>query len=122
MHKLMILIEPLPDQDKFESSWPAFLKLVESLPGLRREATSNVEHLLFGSFPYTLVHELFFDTMEATQAALASDSGRQAGKILQEITQGKVALCFADHKEDNPENIIKYREQSQDDRKNTHSN
>ena len=114
MHKLMILIEDTVNQEEFEGGWPSFLKLVESLPGLRREATTNVENLVFGRFTYQIIHELFFDKMDDTRAAMSTEAGREAGKILQQITQGKLTILFADHKEDIPENILKYREQPLD--------
>lgn len=114
MHKLVILIETLSDPSSFEAVWPEFLHLVESMPGLKREATSHVDHILFGTFPYTLIHELYFDSMEATQAAMSSEEGRAAGKLLQSMTEGRVTLFFADHKEDVAENIARYRKQKPD--------
>ncbi len=54
MHKLVIWIEPLPDWERFEAEWPAFLRLAEALPGLRREATSRVEQFLYGSAQLSL--------------------------------------------------------------------
>jgi len=39
MHKLVIWIEPLPDWESFEAGWPAFLRLVEALPGNPARAT-----------------------------------------------------------------------------------
>ena len=118
MHKLVILIEHPPNQDTFEGGWPEFLRLAESMPGLRREASSNVEQILYGNCPYMLIHELYFDSIEFTQAAMASPQGRQAGKHLQAITQGRVTLFFADHKEDDQENLMKYRKPDLDEREN----
>ena len=108
MHKLVILIEPLEDRTDFEESWPEFLHLVESMPGLLREATSRVELILYGN-QYAQVHELYFDSLLAAQSAMASDQGRAAGRLLQQITDGKMALFIADHHQDEIENIMKYR-------------
>ena len=110
MHKLVILIEPLEDPQPFEDRWPQFLHLVEALPGLRREASSRVAHFLYGRVPYAQVHELFFDTFAAAEAALSSPTGQQAGRLLQQMTGGRMALFFADHREDDIENLQRYRQ------------
>ena len=109
MYKLVILIEPLEDVSAFESSWPDFLHHSERMPGLRREATSRVDAVIYGHIPVAIMHELFFDNQASAQQAMSSLHGRQAGKVLQQITQGKMALFFADHKEDELENIRRYQ-------------
>jgi hypothetical protein len=43
------------------------------------------------------------------QSGLASPSGKEAGRLLQEMTAGTVQLLIADHSEDNLENIRKYK-------------
>ena len=48
MHKLVILIEQQEDWQVFEADWPEFLHLVETLPGLQREATSRIDRFLYG--------------------------------------------------------------------------
>jgi uncharacterized protein (TIGR02118 family) len=108
MHKLVILIEPLEDWAAFEEAWPKFLHLVEAMPGLKREASSRVSLPLFGK-PYARVHELFFDSLSAVQAAMASENGRAAGRLIQQITSGKLALFIADHQEDDLDNIREFQ-------------
>lgn len=115
MHKLLILIEPSVNWQTFEELWPDFLHLAESMPGLRREATSRIETALFGNYPVTFIHELYFDSLDDAGQALSSPEGRAAGKLLQEMTQGRVNLFFADHKEDLVENILKYKKSAQTD-------
>jgi uncharacterized protein (TIGR02118 family) len=111
MVKLVILIEPPEAPDVFEASWPGFLHLAESMPGLRREATSRMDVKLYGSARLERVHELFFDSMDAARQAMASDSGREAGALLQSMTGGKVSLFLANHNEDDIANIQKHRSQ-----------
>ncbi len=82
MHKLVIWIEPLPDWERFEAEWPGFLRLVEALPGLRREATSRVEQFLYGSAQCRWVHELFFDTLAEAESAMASAAGSSCRSAL----------------------------------------
>lgn len=112
MHKLVILIEPPDDWAAFNDAWPQFLHHAEQMPGLRREATSHVDTFLYGERVYALMHELFFDTPEAAQQAMASEPGRQAGKVLQMLARGRMALFFADHKEDEIENLRKFKVES----------
>ncbi len=113
MHKLIILIESTATPD-FHVFWPRFLHAAENMPGLRRESTSRVNQVLFGDLQFALIHELYFDSYSALQLGLASESGKQAGQLLQEMTAGRVRLLVADHSEDNLENIRKYRTLEQD--------
>jgi uncharacterized protein (TIGR02118 family) len=112
MHKLVILIEPPDDWAVFDEAWPEFLHSAESMPGLCREATSRVDSFLYGERAFALMHELFFDTLEDAQRAMLSDQGRQTGKILQEISRGRMTLFFADHKEDDLDNLRKFTVES----------
>ena len=111
MHKLVIIIEQVENWRDFENQWPEFLHRVEEMPGLRREATSHVEDFIFGSKPVVQVHELFFDSLEAAQQAMVSTPGRAAGRLLQQMTRGNLTLFFAEHKEDELENIRRYKEE-----------
>jgi hypothetical protein len=65
--------------------------------------------VLFGDIQYALVHELYFDTLTVLESGLASPSGMEAGKLLQEMTGGRVKLLIATHSEDDLENIRKYK-------------
>jgi uncharacterized protein (TIGR02118 family) len=108
MYKLIIIIEPQEDWEAFEKGWPEFLAAAEKMPGLRREVTSRVDKLLHGHYHAALLHELFFDTMEAASQAMASEEGQVTGQVLQAISGGKLTLLFADHLEDELENIKQF--------------
>lgn len=110
MHKLVILIEGPELPADFDALWPQFLHLAEQMPALRREATSRVSHTLFGNIKYSLMHELFFDSLEELQSAMASPPGQQAGQVLQRMTGGRLALWVGDHNEDDLENIRKHQQ------------
>ena len=112
MHKLVILIEDSEEWKAGEDFWPEFLHQVELMPGLRRETTSRVDRNLLGAH-YVLAHELYFDSLSQAEKAMASTNGRQAGGLLQKMTGGKLVLFFADHKEDDLENILKYRKREE---------
>lgn len=105
MHKLVILVENPENESAIEAFWPEFLRWAEKMPGLRREVTSRIAHVLYGSYPCLMIHELFFDSSEAARSALASPEGIKAGETLQHITKGRITLYLADHLEDTLENI-----------------
>ena len=109
MHKLVILFEVIDDQDAFEAQWPQFLHLAESMPGLLRETTSRVTRFLYGQPVYERVHELFFESYEAAEAAMASAKGSETGRLLQQMSGGRMNLFLAEHKEDDLENIRKHK-------------
>jgi uncharacterized protein (TIGR02118 family) len=113
MHKLVILVETPEDLDTFDDLWPQFLHHAERMDGLKREATSRIDNVLYGNSSYYLIHELFFDSQQAIQTAMTSDAGQSAGEILQQMTQGRMVLMLADHKEDDLENILKFKGENQ---------
>lgn len=113
MYKLIILIEDQDDWERFDAAWPQFLHEAERMPGLQREVTSRVGTVLFGNAPYVLIHELYFDSQQAAQQAMASEPGSRAGHILQQITKGRMTLLFADHREDDIENIRRYQQSAE---------
>lgn len=110
MYKFVILVEPLDNWDHFEERWPEFLHLVETLPGLSREATSRVDVFLYGTKPYVFMHELFFASRAEAEKALSSPEGQAAGALLQQISNGKMSLFFADHREDDLVNILQHKQ------------
>jgi hypothetical protein len=112
MYKLIILVESTATPD-FHVFWPRFLHAAEDIPGLRRESTSRVSQTLYGDMQCALIHELYFDTYAALNFGLASESGKEAGRLLQEMTAGRVKLLIADHSEDDLENIRKYKSMAQ---------
>lgn len=112
MHKLIILIGPIADTPEFSEGWPEFLHHAEDMPGLQREATSRVQNNLFGDQDYRLIHELFFETLQDLQSALASPQGRRAGQVLQKITVGQLELLTAEHKEDDIANLLSYKQET----------
>jgi uncharacterized protein (TIGR02118 family) len=109
MFKLVILIEPQKDWLEFTQDWPKFLTLAEKMPGLIKESISPIHSRLKGSFYVSMIHEMFFETMDDLKEAMASPEGVAAGQMLQTITDGKVTLLFAEHLEDDLKNIQSYQ-------------
>ncbi|MGB9591308.1 MAG: hypothetical protein ACPL1K_02190 [Candidatus Kryptoniota bacterium] len=112
MYKLVILIESSVMPEAIDANWAEFLHQAEAMPKLRRESSSRIDSHLFGSPSFQFMHELIFDTAEDAHSAMASEAGRNAGRLLQAMTGGRLVLFLADHKEDDIENIRKYRQQS----------
>ncbi|MCU0484724.1 MAG: hypothetical protein MUC85_01310 [Anaerolineales bacterium] len=110
MHKLLILIDKTAETEEFLELWPKFLSLAESMPGLQREATTRVNQVLFGKLNCSLIHELFFEDAEALYHAMLSPEGVYTGQLLQYMTGGRMILLMADHREDEGENLKKYRQ------------
>ena len=105
MYKLMILVHPLEDWLKFEEGWPEFLAAAESMPGLIRESTSRVDRMIHGHYAATLVHELYFESMDALKTAFNSPDGQETGQVLQRITNGQFTLLMAHHLEEELANL-----------------
>lgn len=114
MHKLVILIDTPPDDDRFDAGWPAFLQHAEQMPGLVRETTSRVTFVLYGDRQPSLIHELHFASRVSLEQAMQSEHGQQAGQVLQRITGGRFSLFFADHHEDSAENLARTRTEKND--------
>jgi hypothetical protein len=115
MNKLIILIGSIADTPDFNDGWPIFLRHAEAMPGLLREATTRVHAKLYGEQDIHMIHELFFESKQDLQVALASPDGNHAGLTLQNITKGQVTLLSADHREDDIENLRKYRSEETND-------
>jgi uncharacterized protein (TIGR02118 family) len=113
MYKLIILIESTTTPE-FHVFWPRFLHAAEEIPGLKRESTSRISQVLYGNLQCAMVHELYFDSYASLKAGLSSESGKEAGRLLQEMTSGSVRLLIADHSQDDLENIRKYKPTVQD--------
>ena len=114
MYKLIICIETLNEPFILDEGWPQFLHQAEKMPGLVREAHSQITSAMFGQNNISAIHELFFETHEDLQNAMISPQGQAAGYILQRITNGQMSLWVAEHKEDEIENLRKYKEDDED--------
>ena len=109
MYKLVILfLQPLVGAT-FEQGWQKFLGMAEKMPGLCKEAVGDIDELVFGaqSLSYKKIHELYFDSREALEEALASEAGQNAGQWLHSFTQGRFALMIAKHMEATPDEFKK---------------
>jgi len=109
MYKLVIIFFQPVAWATFDQGWQKFLGLVEQIPGLKKEAVADVEGMVFGPAYYNFkkIHELYFDSREALEAALASEAGQAAGSWLHSFTQGKFVSLIVRHMEATPEQFKK---------------
>ncbi len=110
MHKFTIFFyPPLPGQEFDQQGWQKFMRLAEKMPDLRRETVSDVDEFLFGSqgHRYAKIHEFYFDSRAALDAALQSEEGQAAGAFLHKFTGKRFTMIVAEHKEALPEEFPK---------------
>lgn len=101
MHKLMILFHKTEDTLGLETRWSQeFVRLAEQMPGLRKVTVSRVLGGPAGDADLHLVHEFYFDDLQAVQTAMASKEGQQAGRALISIAGKHATLVFAEHLEE----------------------
>ena len=100
MHKLIVLIRRPGDPAAFEDRWSReFVPRAERMPGLRRVTLSRIHGNLPGAIDLHLVHEFYFDGLEALQSAMASPQGQEAGRALMAFGSAEASLFFAEHLE-----------------------
>ena len=101
MHKLMVVFKSSDDSLTLETLWSTeFVARAERMPGLRRVSVSRIVGGPGGATDIHLVHELYFDELEALKTALASTQGQEAGRALTAFAGDKVSIFFAHHLEE----------------------
>ena len=108
MHKLIILIHDDCPAGRLDEHWPRFLRLAEKMPGLLRETTSWVDGVIYGEYGVQKIHELYFESRQALEEAMASPVGEQAGQMLGWITEGRMTLLFAQHQQEEADYLRRY--------------
>lgn len=99
MYKLVLIFQPPEDGAAFQQGWQTFLRLSEAMPGLRKETVSHIDAAIQGGQGIYMIHNLFFDSRAALEAALQSEAGQRAGAHLQAFTDGRVHILLAEHRE-----------------------
>ena len=102
MPKLIVLYPPPADAAIFERRYRLehAPMVLEKIPGLKKFAASRVLGAPIGTAPYHRVAELYFDSMDALQAAMASGGGQTTVAHAMEISTGgpPVVLIAEDDK------------------------
>ena len=102
MAKLIVLYPPPADVTTFERRYRLehAPMVVQKVPGLRKFLAAQVLGTPAGAAPYQRVAELYFDSMESLQAAMASPGGQATVAHAVEISTGgpPVVLIAEDDK------------------------
>jgi uncharacterized protein (TIGR02118 family) len=102
MPKLIVLYPPPADVSTFEQRYHSehAPMVIEKIPGLKKFVAAQVLGTPVGKAPYQRVAELYFDSMEALQAAMASPGGQTTVAHAMEISTGgaPVVLIAQDDK------------------------
>ncbi len=105
MYQLILLIPTSVDIKSFDEGWPSFLESIEQMPGLLRESVSRVDQLLYGQDHFHRIYTFSFPDQKTLEKSLVSDPGEKAGKIIHDLTEGRVTLLTADFQEDSLDHI-----------------
>ena len=97
MVKLIALYKKPDDIPAFDKHYAeVHTPLVKKMPGLRRLEVAKITGAAIGEPPHYLLCDMYFDSKDALDAALASPAGRAAGKDLMSFAAKYVTLMYAD--------------------------
>jgi uncharacterized protein (TIGR02118 family) len=97
MVKLIALYKKPDDVTEFNKHYSEIhTPLVRKLPGLRNFEVSKVTGSAIGETPWYLLCEMYFDSKDVLDEALASPGGRAAAKDLMSFAEKYVTLMYAE--------------------------
>jgi uncharacterized protein (TIGR02118 family) len=97
MVKLIALYKKPDDVPGFDKHYAEIhTPLVRKLPGLRNFEVSKITGSAIGETPPHLLCEMYFDSKDALDEALASAAGKAAGQDLMAFAAKYVTLMYAD--------------------------
>ncbi len=114
MYQLLILLPLNVDIKTFDEGWPKFLELIESLGGLQVESISRIDRCIFGKNDFQRMYSFIFNEKSSLEKALTSPPGEEAGRLIHQISGGKVILLSAHYQEDSLDNIHKVNSQGEE--------
>jgi uncharacterized protein (TIGR02118 family) len=101
MVKLVALYKKPANVDAFEQHYThVHIPLVEKIPGIRKTEWTRFLASPQGEAPYYMMYEMYFDSMEAYQAAMKSEENKIAGQDLLSFARDSVTLMVAETYED----------------------
>ncbi|HAL55345.1 MAG TPA: EthD family reductase [Bacteroidetes bacterium] len=101
MVKLIALYRTPDDPDSFSTHYSDIhTPLVKKMPGLRKLEVARITGAPIGEPKHSLIAEMYFDSDEAMQRALASPEGKAAARDLMEFAGNLVSMFFAIVEED----------------------
>lgn len=101
MHKLIVLFRATNDPTQLETQWSGrFVPLAERMPGIRRVSVTRIIGGASEAPEFHMIHEFYFDNLDALQKAMASDEGQKAGQALMSFAKDKASILLAEHLEE----------------------
>lgn len=100
MVKLIALYRKPADVQEFDKHYKEIhTQLVLKMPGLRKLEITRITGAPMGDSKYHLMAEMYFDSMDALDAANASPEGKAAARDLMSFAADVVTLFFGEVKE-----------------------
>lgn len=97
MVKLIALYRKPADIAAFEKHYyDMHVPLIKKTPGLKKLEITKISGAPIGETKYHLMAELYYDSVDAMNAANASPEGRTAGKDLMSFAADVVTLFFGE--------------------------
>ncbi len=97
MVKIVALFKKPSDPDVFnEHYWNVHLPLARKTPGLRKLEITRVTAAPIGDASFFLMAEMYYDSIEALNAANASPEGRALAKDLMSFAAANVTVFFGE--------------------------
>ncbi len=97
MVKLIALYKTPDDQAAFDQHYrDVHTPLVKKMPGLRKLEVARITGAPIGEPKHHLIAEMYFDSQEAANAALASAEGKSTARDLMSFAANLVTMFFAE--------------------------
>jgi uncharacterized protein (TIGR02118 family) len=101
MVKLIALYKAADDQSAFDKHYNEIhTPLVKKMPGLRKLEVARITGAPIGEPKHYLLAEMYFDSQDALDAAMASAEGKAAARDLMSFAGNLVTMFYADVKSD----------------------
>lgn len=101
MVKLIALYKKPSDVEAFENHYKnTHTPLVKKMPGLQKVEVSRITSAIGGEAKFYLLAEMYFESEDALNAAMASPEGKAAGKDLMDFAGGLVQMMIAEVEQD----------------------
>lgn len=100
MVKLIALYRKPADAQEFDKHYhDVHTPLVRKMPGLRRLEVARITGAPIGETKYHLMAEMYFDSLDALNAANASPEGKAAARDLMSFAADVVTLFYGEVEE-----------------------
>jgi uncharacterized protein (TIGR02118 family) len=97
MVKLVVLYKKPADVAAFEKRYfEEHLPIANKMPGIKKVEISHMVSGPMGEPPYYMMAELYFDNMDAMNAAMSSPEGKESAKNIMSFAKDIISMMFAE--------------------------